>query len=189
MGGVPDNKVHEANMGPIWGRRDPGGPHVGPMNVAIWDDISHDDVIKWTHFPRYWPFVRGIYQSPVNSPHKSQWRGALMFTLICTRINGWVNNREAGDLRRYRAHYDVIVMYIQLGIHISDQTCMHTQMHTHTHIYIYRYIYIYIYIYIRDAYPFNIESRICRIYAVNFEWHFPLLPKGACRYLLRFKET
>ena len=48
---------------------------------------------------------------PVNSPHKGQWRGALMFTLICARIYGWVNNREAGDLRRYRAHYDVIVMY------------------------------------------------------------------------------
>ena len=70
----------------------------------------HDDVIKWKHFPRYWPFVRGIHRSPVNSPHKVQWRGALMFTLICARINGWVNNREAGDLRRYRAHYDVIVM-------------------------------------------------------------------------------
>ena len=47
---------------------------------------------------------------PVNSPHKGQWRGALMFTLICARINGRVNNSEAGDLRRYRAHYDVIVM-------------------------------------------------------------------------------
>ena len=47
---------------------------------------------------------------PVNSPHKGHWRGALMFTLICARINGWVNNSEAGDLRRYRAHYDVIVM-------------------------------------------------------------------------------
>ena len=70
----------------------------------------HDDVIKWKLFPRYWPFVRGIHRSPVNSPHKGQWRGALMFTLICARINGWVNNREAGDLRRYRAHYDVIVM-------------------------------------------------------------------------------
>ena len=32
----PDSKVHGANMGPIWGRRDPGGPHVGPMNFAIW---------------------------------------------------------------------------------------------------------------------------------------------------------
>ena len=42
---------------------------------------------------------------------KDQWRGALMFTLICARINGWVNNCEAGDLRRNRAHYDVIIMY------------------------------------------------------------------------------
>ena len=47
---------------------------------------------------------------PVNSLRKGQWRGALMFSLICTRINGWVNNGEAGDLRRNRAHYDVIVM-------------------------------------------------------------------------------
>ena len=72
--------------------------------------LAHDDVIKWKHFPRYWPFVRGIHRSPVNSPHKGQWRGALMFTLICVRINGWVNNREAGDFRRHLAHYDVIVM-------------------------------------------------------------------------------
>ena len=71
---------------------------------------EHDDVIKWTHFPRYWPCVWGIHRSPVNSPHKGQWRGALMFTLIYARINGWVKNREAGDLRRYRAHCDVIVL-------------------------------------------------------------------------------
>ena len=58
---------------------------------------AHDDVIKWKHFPRYWPFVRGIHRSPVNSPHKGQWRGALMFSLICVWMNGWVNNREAGD--------------------------------------------------------------------------------------------
>ena len=70
----------------------------------------HDDVIKWKHFPRYWPFVWGIHRSLVNSPHKGQWRGALMFSLICTRINGWVNNGKADDLRRYRAHYDVTVM-------------------------------------------------------------------------------
>ena len=70
----------------------------------------HDDVIKLKHFPRYWPFVWGIHRSSVNSPHKGQWRGALMFTLICARINGWVNNRKAGDLRRYRAHYEVTIM-------------------------------------------------------------------------------
>ena len=73
----------------------------------------HDDVIKWKHFPRNWPFVRGIHRSPLNSPHKGKWRGALMFSLICPRINGWVNNGdEAGDLRRHRAHYDVIVMNV-----------------------------------------------------------------------------
>ena len=71
----------------------------------------HDDVIKWKHFPRYWPFVRGIHRSPVDSPHKGQWRGALMFPLICVWTNSWINNREAGDLRRYRAHYDVMVMF------------------------------------------------------------------------------
>ena len=41
---------------------------------------------------------------------KGQWRGALIFSLICVWINGWVNNREAGDLRRFRAHYEVSVM-------------------------------------------------------------------------------
>ena len=69
-----------------------------------------DDVTKWKHFPRYWPFARGIQRSPVSSPHKGQWHGALMFSLICARKNGWVNNHEAGDLRGNRAHYDVIIM-------------------------------------------------------------------------------
>ena len=44
--------------------------------------IQHDDVIKWNNFPRYCPFVRGTHWSLVNSPHKDQWRGALMFSLI-----------------------------------------------------------------------------------------------------------
>ena len=48
---------------------------------------------------------------PVNFPHKGQWRGALMFSLICAWINDWVNNRGAGDLRRHRTHYDVTVIY------------------------------------------------------------------------------
>ena len=72
----------------------------------------HDDIIKWKHIPRYWPFVLGIHWSPVNSPHKSQWRGALMFSLICTWLNCWVNNREAGDLRCHHTHYDIIVMEV-----------------------------------------------------------------------------
>ena len=55
-------------------------------NIGVWMKMTfsmtiiiHDDVIKWTHFPRYWPFVRGIYRSPVNSPHKDKWR----FDVFC----------------------------------------------------------------------------------------------------------
>ena len=44
-------------------------------------ETSHDDVIKWKHLPRFWPFVRGIHRSRANSPHKGQWRGALMLHL------------------------------------------------------------------------------------------------------------
>ena len=77
---------------------------------SFWKIWNHDDVIKWKCFLRYWPFVRGIHRSPVNSPHKHHWRGPLMFSLICAWINRWVNNREAGDLRHHCAHYDVIVM-------------------------------------------------------------------------------
>ena len=51
-----------------------------------------------------------ILQSPVNSTHKGQWRGALILPLICVWTNAWVNNRDAGDLWRYRVHYDVTIM-------------------------------------------------------------------------------
>ena len=84
--------------------------HWGNPEEHAW--VNHAEVIKWKHFPRYWPFVRGIHRSPVNSPHKDQWRGAFMFSLICAWINRWVNNRKAGYLRRHCAHYDVIVMSI-----------------------------------------------------------------------------
>ena len=71
--------------------------------------VTHDDVTKWKLFPRYWPFVRGFHRWPVNSPHKGQWGGALMFSLIGAWINRWINSREAGDLRRHR-HCDVTLM-------------------------------------------------------------------------------
>ena len=68
----------------------------------------------WRHqmetFSALLALCAGIQRSPVNSPHKDKWRGALMFSLIWAWINGWVNNGEAGDLRRHRAHYDVILM-------------------------------------------------------------------------------
>ena len=51
----------------------------------------------------------GIHRSPVNSPRRGQWHGALMFPLLCVWINGWTNTRVAGDLKRHHAHYDVTV--------------------------------------------------------------------------------
>ena len=53
-------------------------------------------------------------------PHKGQWGGALMFSLFCAWTNGWVNNIEGGDLRRYRTHYDVTVM----GLNSIRKSCM-----------------------------------------------------------------
>ena len=55
-------------------------------------------------------FCEGIHRSPVDSSHKDQWRGALIFSLICAWKNGWANDRDAGDLRRHRVNYDVTVM-------------------------------------------------------------------------------
>ena len=72
-----------------------------------WALLTHDDVTKWKQFLRYWPFVRG---TPMNSPHKGQWRGALVFSLSSAWTNGWVNNRDEGDLRCHCAHYDVTVI-------------------------------------------------------------------------------
>ena len=56
---------------------------------------AHDDVIKWKHFPRYWPFVRGIRRWPVNYPHKGQWRGALMF-FFDLRLNKRLSKQSWG---------------------------------------------------------------------------------------------
>ena len=83
-------------------------------------DTDHDCHSKlllvtwWRHqmqtFSALLALCAGNSPVPVNSPHKGQWCGALMFSLICARINDWLNNREAGDLRRHRGHYDVSVM-------------------------------------------------------------------------------
>ena len=87
-----------------------GIPPCSSLYVREVNKMEHDDVMKWKHFPRYWPFVQGIHRWPVNPPHKGQWCGALMSSLICPWINGWVNKCVAGDLRCHHAHYDVTIM-------------------------------------------------------------------------------
>ena len=121
---------HFTSLAFVWGIRWPvNSPHKRPVTRKIFpfDDVImfkclshpsskilqsyHDDGIKWKPFPHCWPFVRRIHQSPVNSTHKGQWGGALMFYLLCAWINVSVNNHEAGNLSQHRAHYDVTEMY------------------------------------------------------------------------------
>ena len=90
-----------------------------------------DDIFSWWRhqmktFSALLTICAGNSPVTVNSPHKGQWRGALMFSLICARMNGWINNREAGDLRRHRAHYDVTVMwciFVKLNVFIPVWHC------------------------------------------------------------------
>ena len=82
--------------------------------------------------------------SPVTGefPHKGQWRGALMFSVISASINGWANNREAVDLRRHCAHYDVTMLEdlavkstglrIVLILYIIVTTKQDTKLNAHT---------------------------------------------------------
>ena len=70
----------------------------------------HDDVIKWEDFPHYWPFVRGIHRSPVNSLQKGQWRWALVVIFYLRKNTRLCKQSRHGDLRRHPAHYDVGVM-------------------------------------------------------------------------------
>ena len=112
--------------------------------------LADDDVMKCKQFPRYWPFVRGIHRPPVNFKHISQWRGALMYSLIMAWTDSWAKNGDDGDLRCYRAHDDVIVMVINfvllfvvvlfaiIYIHICVYLCIYICVCT----YIYTYIYI-----------------------------------------------
>ena len=110
--------------------------HNFESNEAIYHDLSR--IFNITEFfaadhmmtSSNGNIFRVIHRSPVKSPHKDQWRGALMFSLICVWINRWVNNREGGDLRRYRAHYDVTVMIIY---GLSDMKCSLNQTECNVH--------------------------------------------------------
>ena len=95
----------------LWGKAS-AGPNIGTQpfsnnhNHTLW---LHD-YVKLKKFPALLAICARNSPVPGEFPAKRQWRGGLLFSLIYTRINGWVNNDEAGNLRRLRAHYDVTVM-------------------------------------------------------------------------------
>ena len=65
------------------------------------------------YIPLHMIIICSIDTDIVFSLHICQWRGALMFSLICGSTNGWANNRDAANLRRHRSHYDVTVMTLR----------------------------------------------------------------------------
>ena len=75
------------------------------------------DVIKCKHFLRYWPFVKEIHRSPVDSSHKGQWRRALICSLICAWTNRWANNRNVDEFRLNHTRYDVTVTPVWHRVH------------------------------------------------------------------------
>ena len=85
--------------------------------------ICHDDIIKWKYFPCYCPFLRGIYRSPEDSPHKGQWRRGLMFSLICVWTNGWANNRDAGDYDVTYCHGAHVIPYHVFRYYTAELRC------------------------------------------------------------------
>ena len=104
------------------------------LTGELWDCFGGtrekiDSVITASHYisaltGKRWAWLLWAFwwkcRSSANSPHKGQWRGALMFSLICVWIDVWVNNGKAGDLRRHRAHCDVIVMSLRYGLVIFN---------------------------------------------------------------------
>ena len=92
----------------------------------------HDDVINWKHFPRYCPFVRWIPRSPVNSPHKGQWHGALVFFCLkrlSKQLGGWLFETPSGSLwrncnvKRYNTFYTLGNPFAHPGNNITHPFC------------------------------------------------------------------
>ena len=88
----------------------------------------HDDVIKWKHFPRYWPFVRGNHRSPVNSPHKGLWRSFDVFFDKRLGKQLWGLWFEAPPRSLWR-HCNGRTM----GVMSDKPTMAHPKLCTHTH--------------------------------------------------------
>ena len=82
------------------------------ISSSLWRNFHHwlhDDVIKWKYFPCYCPLWG---ESPVTGgfPSQKSVTRSLILSLMCAWTDGWANNRDVGDLRRHRAHYDVNLM-------------------------------------------------------------------------------
>ena len=101
-----------------WPRADCHSLKTLDIQFNLWFMICLNQYNAVWYIIHYWPFVRGIHRSPVDSPHKGQCHGALMFSFICTWTNGWANNPDIGDLRQHHAHYHFIVIHSSTWLYL-----------------------------------------------------------------------
>ena len=142
---------------------------------------KHHDVIKWKHFPRYWPLLRGINQCLVDSPKKGQWRGALMFSSICTWTSGWTNNRDAGDFRHHRHDVTVMIIRSYSPPYTNRQFLLKTLKYSspflqeNTNVFLNIYLYIELPIFV--VYPPSVIAFLYEVVCITKAW--------SCLFLLR----
>ena len=103
----PDSKVHEANMGPIWGRQDPGEPHDGPMNFVI---LVYMMISSNGNIAALLALCEGDSKGHRYIPLTKASDADLWYLFISAWTNDWANDQDVGDLRRNRAHYDATVV-------------------------------------------------------------------------------
>ena len=107
----------------------------------------HDDVIKWKHFPRYWPFVRGIHWSPVNELY-------------------WYRMLYSRDLTSRFMSYHMVLSAL---IVVRECTCIHT----HAHIYMYMYMYVYLWMHVSmETWLYVCSSCVRYMYPFNVCWNY-----------------
>ena len=153
---LPDSRVHGANMGPIWGRQDPGGPHVGPMNFAIWAVPQLKNIVLWlgilirlrfrlTHDCLIFKMVFLMHGIPYSSES--------FFTDIWNPIAEIRSpyaymGSDCGDniiIRSPDINTGISCIGKMASLYQKGTLVTHTHMHTHTHMYTYMYMYMYIY--------------------------------------------
>ena len=126
----------------------------------------NDDVIQWKHFPRYWPFVRGIHRSPVISPHKGQWRGDLIF--FDMRLNKWLSKQSWDRWSETPSH--------PLWCHCNDTSFSHLFM-TFILLHIRWRLYMFVTVYYR-------KTKVTHACLQQLDAAEPKLPNGVCTWFL-----
>ena len=104
--------VNNREAGDLWHYR----AHYDVIVMCLCAGMCGGWVPHWYHYRLCYLKIIKCKHFPSHSPHKGRWHGALIFSLMRAWMTGWVNNREAGDLWHYRAHYDVIVMCLCAGM-------------------------------------------------------------------------